>query len=54
MLRRLRLEHARLLARTSTMPVEDLAPACGFASVQTFRRAYRLHFGHPVGQDRLK
>jgi len=51
-LRRLRLEHARLLARTSTMPVEDLAPACGFASAQTFRRAYQRQFGRTIGTDR--
>ena len=51
-LRKLRLEHARLLARTSHMPVEEMAVSSGFASAQTFRRAYRRQFGHSVGIDR--
>lgn len=51
-LRWLRLEHARLLARTSQMPVEELAPASGFTNVQTFRRAFRRQFGRAVGRER--
>ncbi|MGC9450010.1 MAG: helix-turn-helix domain-containing protein [Oceanipulchritudo sp.] len=51
-LRHLRLNHARLLARTTIMPVEDIASASGFGSAQTFRRAYRRQFGMPVGVER--
>lgn len=51
-LRHLRLNHARLLARTTVMPVEDLAIASGFSSTQTLRRAYRRQFGTTVGIDR--
>ena len=51
-LRNLRLSHARLLARTTVMPVEDISAASGFASTQTFRRAYRRQFGAAVGVDR--
>lgn len=41
-LRRLRVEHARLLARTQpTMTVSEIASACGFSSVQTLRRALK-------------
>ena len=51
-LRRLRLEHARLLMGTSHMDLADVAAASGFASAQTFHRAYRRHFGKAAGADR--
>jgi len=41
-LRRLRLSHAQLLARTQpNMATADIASACGFHNVQSFRRAMR-------------
>ena len=51
-LRRLRLTHARLLARGSSLPVEDIAAASGFACSQTLRRAFRREFGETLGQAR--
>lgn len=49
-LRRLRLDHARLLAQTSsTMSAEDIAAASGFAGAQTLRRAFRQRFNRPLG-----
>jgi AraC-like DNA-binding protein len=47
-LRRLRLEHARLLARTSTMTLAEIAAACGFSGARTLRRAYRERFGREL------
>lgn len=52
-LRRLRLEHARSLLNLSThMPLEDIAALSGFASVQTFHRAYKRHYGTPAAKAR--
>jgi AraC-like DNA-binding protein len=51
-LRRLRLGHARQLLRSSSLPVEEVSALSGFSSAQTFRRAYRRHFGEPAGQGR--
>ena len=51
-LRRLRLRHARSLLFTGNMNLTDLAAASGFASVQTFTRAYRNTYGTSPGQDR--
>lgn len=51
-LRRMRLEHARLLVQASTRrTAEDIATASGFASPQTLRRAYRQHFGQSLGSS---
>lgn len=44
-LRLQRLNHARTLVGTSRMSLEDVANASGFASVQTFHRAYKRAFG---------
>ncbi len=51
-LRRLRLGHARGLLHSSSLAVEDVAALSGFSSAQTFRRAYRRHFGEPAGRGR--
>lgn len=51
-LRSLRLEHARLLLAGAHLSLEDIAASSGFASVQTFRRAYRSRFGVPAGSER--
>lgn len=52
-LRRLRLQHARSLLRISThLPLEDISALSGFASVQTFQRAYKRHYGTPASQAR--
>lgn len=46
-LRELRLRHAEGLLRNSRLPLEDVAAQSGFASAQTFHRAYRRRFGTP-------
>ncbi len=51
-LRRLRLEHAQILLKNQTLNLEDVASASGFASAQTFHRAYKTHFGVPAGRQR--
>lgn len=48
-LRERRLEHARLLARGSTMTAADIARASGFSNTQTLRRAFRQRFGESLG-----
>lgn len=52
MLRRLRLEHARAMLRTTDLSVQDVALASGFTSSNTFCRAYRGKFGHSPGAAR--
>ncbi|MDF3128646.1 AraC family transcriptional regulator [Kiritimatiellaeota bacterium B1221] len=51
-LRRLRLEHAQVLLRNHSLNLPDVATASGFASPQTFYRAYKNHFGVAAGQQR--
>jgi AraC-like DNA-binding protein len=48
LLRRLRLEHARLLAATSRMSAEEIAAGSGFSCARTLRRAYRAAYGMPL------
>jgi AraC-like DNA-binding protein len=45
MLRRLRLEHADAMLTATMQTVEDVALASGFASSNSFSRAYRQKFG---------
>ncbi len=52
MLRRLRLEHAHAMLRTTDLGVQDIALASGFTSSNTFCRAYRGKFGHSPGTRR--
>lgn len=51
-LRRLRLDHARILLRNPSLTLPDVAKASGFASAHTFYRAYKLYFGEAAGQHR--
>lgn len=51
-LRRLRLEHAHILLKNQSLNLEDVASASGFASAQTFHRAYKSYFGVPAGHQR--
>jgi len=51
-LRRLRLRHARFLLQNSRLPFEDISAQSGFASVQTFHRAYQRAFGRTAGASR--
>jgi len=41
----LRLAHARTLLRGSTLPVEEIARACGYADPRHFRRMFGAHEG---------
>lgn len=43
LLKRLRLEHAELLLKTTSMPVVDVSAASGFASMNTFGRIFKRH-----------
>lgn len=52
MLRRLRFEHARAMLAATELSVQDIALASGFASSNTFCRAYRGKFGHSPGARR--
>lgn len=46
LLRRLRLEQARAMLAATTTDVESIALASGYASANTFCRAYRQTYGH--------
>lgn len=52
MLRRLRLEHARAMLLSTRLSVQEVAIASGFASSNTFGRAYRSRFKHRPGDQR--
>lgn len=52
--RRLRLRRAADLLAHSTLPVRDVAMACGFASMSSFARAFREEHGHPPTQARRR
>jgi transcriptional regulator GlxA family with amidase domain len=44
--RRMRLRHARDLLAHSSLSVEEVALACGYAGAPSFARAFRAEFGH--------
>jgi transcriptional regulator GlxA family with amidase domain len=48
----LRLDRARLLLSQTTMPVLDVALACGFVSASHFSKCYREHFGRTPREER--
>jgi AraC family transcriptional regulator, glycine betaine-responsive activator len=48
----LRLHRARLLLFQTSMPVLQVAVACGFTSASHFARCYRSLFGHPPHAER--
>lgn len=50
----LRLERARQLLLQTSMPVVDIALACGFISAPHFSKCYRLIFGVPPREDRRR
>ena len=54
MLRGLRLEHARTMLAATELAVAEVARASGFASANTFGRAYRARFGSSPGERRTK
>lgn len=49
---RLRLERARLLLSQTTMPVTEIAFACGFTSASHFSKCYRDMFGRTPRDER--
>ena len=51
-LRRLRLEHARAMLAATEEPIEAVALASGFATANSFARAYRTKFGRSPGEER--
>jgi len=52
-LRRLRLEHANILLLNHSLTLQDVATASGFASPQTFYRAYKRMYGYSAGHQRI-
>ena len=50
----LRLDHAQMLLHQTTMPVSEVAVACGFVSLSHFSRAFRRRFGRPPRIERPK
>lgn len=49
---RLRLEHARGMVTQTSMPMIEIAVACGFTSQEHFSRSYRKIFGIAPSTDR--
>ena len=45
--RAIRLEHARELLLTTTMPLKQIAPRCGLGSEYALSRAFSRQFGYP-------
>jgi transcriptional regulator GlxA family with amidase domain len=48
----LRLDQARDLLRQTTLPIVEVAVACGFVSAAHFSRSYRRRFGRPPRAER--
>ena len=48
----MRLDRARLLLSQTTMPILDVALACGFVSASHFSKCYREHFGRTPREER--
>ncbi|MDB5584935.1 MAG: GlxA family transcriptional regulator [Bradyrhizobium sp.] len=51
---KLRLERARQLVLQSSLPLTEIAVACGFNSAGTFSKSYRAEFGEPPRNERVK
>ena len=49
----LRLKRARMLLEQTSMPVTDVAIACGFISASHFSRCYREYFGKSPRMERV-
>lgn len=49
----LRLDRGQTLLQQTTMPLTEIAVACGFVNPNHFSRAYRERFGHPPREERL-
>ncbi|MDP5220989.1 GlxA family transcriptional regulator [Ruegeria sp. 2205SS24-7] len=52
--RDIRLDRARGLVTQTTLPMSEIAYACGFSSQVHFSRAYRERFGLPPIKDRIE
>lgn len=52
MLRRLRLDHAALLATQTNLTVDEIADSCGYLSSTYFIAAFKKHFGVSPGRYR--
>ncbi|MEM7215017.1 MAG: GlxA family transcriptional regulator [Pseudomonadota bacterium] len=50
---KLRLERARQFLRETSLPIVDVAVACGFVSASHFSKRYREHFGMTPLADRM-
>ncbi|WP_048305938.1 GlxA family transcriptional regulator [Halomonas sp. PR-M31] len=50
---RLRLTRARQFLKQTSMPIIDVASACGFVSTPHFSKCYREFYGVPPRQERL-
>lgn len=48
----LRLKRSRLLVRQTSMPIFEVAVACGFKTASHFSRAYRTYFGRSPRSER--
>ena len=51
-LRRLRMEHAALLLKNTSMPVSEVCDECGYLSTTFFISAFKNYFGMPPGKYR--
>jgi transcriptional regulator GlxA family with amidase domain len=48
----LRLDRGQTLLQQTTMPLTEVAMACGFVNPNHFSRAYKDRFGHPPREER--
>lgn len=49
-----RLKKAQLLILQTKLPLNDIAPACGFNTYHNFSTAFKKHFGHSPSALRLR
>ena len=53
-LRRLRMEHAAVLLKNTSMSVKEICNECGYLSSTFFISAFKKHFGVPPGKYRCQ
>lgn len=51
-LKRLRMEHARILLTTTDLKIYEIAEQCGFADANYFSSTYRKYYGHTPFQEK--
>lgn len=53
-LKRLRMEHAKLLLTSTDLKIYEIAEKCGFSDANYFSNTYRKYYGHTPFQEKKR